>query len=196
VSCERIDGWIDGSSVQRRTTGADLILYTRRRKPHQLHSPDKRLPSYTSIEAPARAGQARGPRGLDLGECGSLQPGVNTGPVRAGCAYTTLSDWAVFARLLDPAAPLLEARPMRCYTIRRPPIRTHKVGFLGQGCALKDPGSRKFCCVVYRVGTPRLNGPRSEQSEYRAPALVQTYNAVGPPVSQSCHVPFLLAQQD
>lgn len=89
-------------------------------KPHQLHSPDKRLPSYTFKRL--RRGLARrgGREAWTWARCGSFAAGMNTGPVRAECAYTTLSDWIVFARLFDPAAPLLQAQPMRCYTIRGP----------------------------------------------------------------------------
>lgn len=191
---------MDGSSVPSRTAGADSILYTTRQQTHQLHGPEKRLPSYTSRGSGVGWPGARGARGLDLeplwvsaaaGRCGSGL-GMNTGP-RLGTDARIRgrpigSHLLVLGSCGSSAAGLTNEV---LYNTRTPytvgPTRSDTVG---QGRALKGPQKRKFCCCRYVVGTPRWNGPRLEQSEQGI--VVQTYRRImqsaRQSVSRSCPI--------
>lgn len=151
-----MNGWMDGSSVPSKTAGADSILYTTRQQTHQLHGPEKRLPSYTSrgfgVDCPGPRGERLGPGSVRVsaaaGRCGR-RAGHEYGPRPGGMRVYEAVRLDRICSLLDPAAPLRRAWPMRCYTIRGPPIRTHTVGY-GRAGPRFEQGPRKgnFACVV------------------------------------------------
>lgn len=125
-------GWMT-FPVPSRTAGADHILYTRGNKHHQLHGPEKRLPSYTSKSLRRGLGQdTGGRRGLDLDVVWVSACGMNTAPRPGGMRVYDAVRLGRICSLLDPAAPLRRDWPMRCYTIRGPLIRTRTVGY-GRG---------------------------------------------------------------
>lgn len=100
---------MDGFFVPDRTAGADHILYTSGNK-QSFSSRREEIAVLHVEQPPAWAGQTRGPRGLDLDMgVGLCMRHEIRDPVRAGCAYTTPSDWSRICSHLDPAAPLWQS---------------------------------------------------------------------------------------
>lgn len=179
---------------------------------------EKRLPSYTSKEAPAWAGQARGAERL--------------GPGRVWASVHAAEGWA---RIHGPrpASRGRDARIRLCpigsyllvlgscdtiaaglanevlYNTRSPYTDPHsriRRAGQGRGPRFERAPEKEILLCRYRAGTLPLNSPRLEQSERVSypRTLVQTYRrimqSVRQPASQSVspfsHVRFLLAQPD
>lgn len=150
---------MDGSSIPNGPAGADHILYTAWRQtppPPIVRRRDCRLtrPNSSGVGWPRAHG---GPRGLDVDVLWvSLHAGMNTGPVRAGCAYTRPSDWVVSARWVRSCGSSAAGLANEVlYNTRWPLYGGPSLSdTLGQGPRIsRAPQKRKFCVCRYMVGT-------------------------------------------